>query len=78
MTTEQNVKKALSDILGVDESEIFMASKFEDDLGGDSLDAVEVVMKLESMYNETFDDRQFGNLHTVGDLVGYIDTNWTA
>lgn len=43
----EQVKGALSEKLGIDESEITEEASFEEDLGADSLDLVEVVMDLE-------------------------------
>ena len=40
----EQVKGALSEKLGIEESEITEEASFEEDLGADSLDLVEVVM----------------------------------
>ena len=46
----EQVKGALSEKLGIDESEITAEASFEEDLGADSLDLVEVVMDLEDQF----------------------------
>ena len=46
----EQVKGALSEKLGIDESEITEDASFEEDLGADSLDLVEVVMDLEDQF----------------------------
>ena len=46
----EQVKGALSEKLGIDESEITEEASFEEDLGADSLDLVEVVMDLEDQF----------------------------
>ena len=44
---EQQVKKIVAEQLGVSEAEVKNESSFQDDLGADSLDTVELVMALE-------------------------------
>ena len=43
--TEQRVKKIVAEQLGVNEAEIKNESSFVNDLGADSLDTVELVMR---------------------------------
>ena len=45
-SVENRVKKIVAEQLGVNESEIKNESTFVDDLGADSLDTVELVMRL--------------------------------
>ena len=42
----QRVKKIVTEHLGVEESKVVESASFIDDLGADSLDTVELVMKL--------------------------------
>ncbi len=42
------------------------------ELGLDSLDVVELLLKLEEEYDVHFDDVDMSNLVTVGDLLGAI------
>ena len=58
--------------LGIDEDTITMDSSFEDDLGADSLDLVELVMALEEEYDVEIDDDDAEKIKTVGDAVNYI------
>ena len=51
MSVEDRVKKIVSDQLGKSLDEIQADSSFVDDLGGDSLDTVELVMALEEEFN---------------------------
>lgn len=43
-----------------------------DSLGADSLDRVEIVMKLEEHFNIEIDDAEAEKIKTVDELVGYI------
>ena len=44
---EAKVKQIIVDELGVDENEVTPNARFIDDLGADSLDTVELVMRFE-------------------------------
>ncbi|HEY4621115.1 MAG TPA: acyl carrier protein, partial [Gaiellaceae bacterium] len=46
----EQIKSELSQKLGIEESEITEDASFEEDLGADSLDLVEVVMDLEDQF----------------------------
>lgn len=47
---EQQVKKIIAEQLGVNEADVKNESSFQDDLGADSLDTVELVMALEEAF----------------------------
>lgn len=42
------------------------------DLGADSLDLVEIVMKLEEQFGVEVDDEQAEHLQTINDVVEYV------
>lgn len=44
-----------------------------DSLGADSLDRVEMVMKLEELFGIEIDDTAADTLKTVGDVITYIN-----
>ena len=52
MIMEDEVKEMIVEQLGVDEADVKLESHFVDDLGADSLDTVELVMKLEEDFDE--------------------------
>ena len=72
--TFEEVKAILVDLLGVDESEITMSSRFREDLEADSLDIVELVMALEDQFNVEVSDEDAQKIATVEDAVKYINT----
>ena len=43
----EKLKKIITEVLNVDESEITMDTKFIDDLGADSLDVYQIIMGVE-------------------------------
>ena len=52
---------------------ITMETSFVDDLGADSLDAVDLIMRLEDEYNiPELDEETVLKLHTVGDAYRFL------
>lgn len=72
--TFEEVKAILVDLLGADENEISMSSRFREDLEADSLDIVELVMALEDQFNVEVSDEDAQKITTVEDAVKYIDS----
>ncbi len=58
---------------GVDTSSVTMETKFEEDLGADSLDLVELIMELEEHYDVTIPDEDAQSISSVGNVVAYIE-----
>ena len=67
------LKKVIADVLSVDEAEITMETTFIDDLGADSLDVCQIIMRLEDMYKITIDDEAAMDIKTVGDAVAQLE-----
>lgn len=65
---KRNVKLVLSDKLGVDLKDISDNSKLNDDLGMDSLDAIELLMEFEKMYNIAIPDSEAEKVVKVSDI----------
>ncbi len=57
-----------------DEDMITEASDFREDLGADSLDFVEVVMKIEEGFEIKIEDAEGEKLKTVKDLITLIQS----
>jgi len=68
----ERVKSALSEQLGVDESDITDDASFQDDLDADSLDLVELIMELEDQFGVKIPDEDAQTLTTVGQAVDYV------
>jgi len=69
------VKKIIVSELNCDEAKVTMDAKIKDDLGADSIDAVQIVMEIEDEFKITVDDSQAESMTTVGDVVKYIENN---
>ena len=69
--TLEKVKKILADHLEIDENEIDEETTL-DDLGVDSLDAVEIVMEMEDEFGIEIQSDEIGS--SVKDFVDYIES----
>ena len=64
-TTLERVKKVVSDKLQRDESEITETASFQNDLGADSLELVELVMGFEDEFGVQISDEDAEKIQTV-------------
>jgi acyl carrier protein len=69
------VKQIIVEKLGVEESEVTSEANFQNDLGADSLDTVELIMEFEKEFNLSIPDDQAENIGTVGQAVAYLEEN---
>lgn len=67
------VKSIICKELKLDPAKVTEESSLKDDLGADSLDAVEIIMDIEDEFNIQIDDTEAENIKTVGDIVKYIE-----
>jgi acyl carrier protein len=72
--TFEKVKEIIVDSIGRDEGKIAMEVSLVDDLGMDSLDAVELNMALEEAFDISIPDDVLASFVTVEDVVNYIDS----
>lgn len=72
------VKKVTVEELGVKDEEVTETASFQEDLGADSLDVVELVMALEDEFGIDIPDEEVGEIKTVGDAVNYIQKKQSA
>jgi acyl carrier protein len=67
------VKRIISEELGVKEEEVKLESDLSEDLGADSLDAVELIMALEEEFDISVSDEKAQELKSVQDIVSYLE-----
>ena len=70
--TFEKVREIVAEQLSVDAAEVKEESNFQNDLGADSLDTVELVMALEEAFDIEIPDEAAEKIATVGDAVTYI------
>jgi acyl carrier protein len=68
----ERVKSLVVEQLGVDEDQVTPTASFTDDLGADSLDAVELVMALETEFGIEIPDEDAESLTNIEETVKYI------
>ena len=71
MTFEQ-LKDMIVDTLGCAEEKVTMEARLSDDLGIDSLDAVDLIMNIEEDYGVKIPDEELGNMVKVSDVLAAI------
>lgn len=67
------MKDILVEQLECDPEDITMESLLVDDLGADSLDAIDIVMSVEDEFKVEVPDEIIEKIETVGDIVNYIE-----
>lgn len=68
------IKEMLEKQLGIDKSKITEDADIIKDIGADSLDIVEFLMDAENEWGITIEEEDVKNLHTIGDVVKYIES----
>ncbi|MBM3268615.1 MAG: acyl carrier protein [Candidatus Sericytochromatia bacterium] len=68
----EKLKKIVVDQLGVNAEEVTKEASFQEDLGADSLDTVELVMALEEEFEIEIPDEDAEKITSVGKALEYI------
>ncbi len=66
------IRDIIVENLDVDADEITLETSLKDDLGADSLDAVEIVMAVEEEFGIEIPDEEAQKIVTVKDIVDYV------
>jgi len=69
------IRDRIVEQLNVEPEQVTPEASFEDDLGADSLDLVELIMALEEEFGISIPDEDAEKIKTVGDAVAYIRDN---
>ena len=71
----QTMRDLVSEQFAMEPAEVTMDTSFEEDLGADSVDLVELVMAMEEEFDVgEIDEEDLTGLKTVGDCVRYLST----
>ncbi len=68
----EKLQAIIADVLKVNPDEITMDTKFNDDLGADSLDVFQIIMGIESEFDIEIPNDAAESIETVGDAVEAI------
>ena len=69
---QDKIKQIIVDELGVDEAEVTENARFIEDLGADSLDLVELVMRFEEEFDIEIPDEDAEKITTVQQAIDYV------
>ncbi len=72
---QEKIKQIIVDELGVDEAEVTENARFIEDLGADSLDLVELVMRFEEEFDIEIPDEDSEKILSVRDAYAYVEQN---
>ncbi len=70
---QEKIKQIIVDELGVDEAEVTENARFIEDLGADSLDLVELVMRFEEEFDIEIPDEDAEKIQGVKDAYAYVE-----
>lgn len=68
----QKVCKAYAETLGIDEKSVTAESNFIDDLGGDSLQLLSVMLKIEEQFGIRVDEEEYGRCITANSIADLL------
>jgi acyl carrier protein len=66
------LRRCLVDVLRVEPEVLTVDTRFEDDLGADSLDLIEALLAVEEELGMTIDQRELEGVRTVGDALALL------
>lgn len=69
----ERVKTLMAEALNLDIADITPEATLKDDLGIDSLDAVELIMELEDEFDVKVEDAEAQGFVTIGDIVALLE-----
>jgi len=69
----ERVAELVADQLGADRDKVVPDAHFIDDLGADSLDVVELVMRIEEEFGVSIPDVDAEGIQTVGEAIAYLE-----
>ena len=70
--TANKVREIIADELGVELEKVTNDASFVEDLGADSLDTVELVMRFEEEFEVEIPDEDAEKMQTVGNAIDYL------
>jgi acyl carrier protein len=69
----EKVRDIIAEELGIEMDSIKLESSLADDLGADSLDAIELIMAVEEAFDVEIADSEATSIKLVSDMVTYLE-----
>ncbi|HHU56613.1 MAG TPA: acyl carrier protein [Acholeplasmataceae bacterium] len=69
----EKIKAIIVNELGVDADQVTPEARLAEDLGADSLDAVELIMAIEEEFGIEVSDESAQKINQVKDIVEYVE-----
>jgi acyl carrier protein len=76
-TMYEKVQAILARQLRVDPAIVTLEAQIKKDLGADSLDILQLLMRIEDQYGIVIPDKALATFNTVGDVVTYLEQEGT-
>ena len=73
----EKVQAILARQLRVDPAKVVPEAQIKKDLGADSLDILQLLMRIEDQYGIVIPDRALATFETVADVVSYLEKEET-
>ena len=70
----EQVKEILARQLRVAPEKVTLDAQIKKDLGADSVDILQLLMRLEDEYGIVIPDQELAKFETVGDVVAFLDS----
>lgn len=71
----EKVRDIIVETLGCDAEQVTPGASLSEDLGADSLAAVELAMALEEATGISIEDEALSQMKTVGDILAYLESH---
>ncbi len=71
----EKIKTILAEQLDIDENTIKPESLIVEDLGADSLDAIDIVMSVEDEFSIEVPDEIVEKIESVNDIITFVENN---
>tara|TARA_B100000809_G_C15118726_1_gene523447 strand:+ start:2279 stop:2515 length:237 start_codon:yes stop_codon:yes gene_type:complete len=72
-TIEEKVKKIIVSTLNVNSDDVTRGALF-DDLGGDSLDTIEIIMGVEDILDQEISDKEAESMVSLGTICEFFES----
>ena len=73
-TMYEEVKTILARQLRISPERVTLEAQIKKDLGADSVDILQLLMRLEDDYGVVIPDQELAKFETVGDVVQFLDS----